>query len=102
MGEDTPRADMYQLYRAADRTSPPAPVMAQAGCTHGLKPILRPTQCLELHSPDSVKAIREAAVSTSPSCAETSCVNASLATGCHASCTAEANDGHLSHRSDPG
>src|SRR5712692_4758714 len=29
-GEDTPRADMYQLYRAADWTSPPAPVVAQA------------------------------------------------------------------------
>ena len=29
-GEDTPRADMYQLYRAADWTSPPAPVIAQA------------------------------------------------------------------------
>src|SRR6266852_3543811 len=28
-GEDTPRADMYQLYRAADWTSPPAPVIAQ-------------------------------------------------------------------------
>ena len=30
-GEDTPGPDMYQLYRAADRTSPPAPVIAQAG-----------------------------------------------------------------------
>src|SRR6266851_1714643 len=29
-GEDTPGADMYQLYGAADRTSPPAPVIAQA------------------------------------------------------------------------
>src|SRR5712691_3054152 len=29
-GEDTPGVDMYQLYRAADRTSPPAPVIAQA------------------------------------------------------------------------
>src|SRR6266851_4391548 len=29
-GEDTPGADMYQLYRAADRTSPPAPAIAQA------------------------------------------------------------------------
>src|SRR6266851_3127493 len=41
-GEDTPRADMYQLYRAADRTSPPAPVIAQAGRTRGLKLIVRP------------------------------------------------------------
>src|SRR5207244_11067828 len=41
-GEDTPGPDMYQLYRAADRTSPPAPVIAQAGCTQGLKLIVRP------------------------------------------------------------
>src|SRR5712664_3126253 len=41
-GRDTPRPDMYQLYRAADRTSPPAPVIAQAGGTRGLKPIVRP------------------------------------------------------------
>src|SRR6266478_5864628 len=33
---------MYQLYRAADRTSPPAPVIAQAGRTRGLKLIVRP------------------------------------------------------------
>ncbi len=33
---------MYQLYRAADRTSPPAPVIAQAGRTHGLKLIVHP------------------------------------------------------------
>jgi len=33
---------MYQLYRAADRTSPPAPVIAQAGCTRALKLIVRP------------------------------------------------------------
>src|SRR5256885_17088646 len=33
---------MYQLYRAADRTSPPAPVIAQAGCTQSLKLIVRP------------------------------------------------------------
>src|SRR6266852_3959832 len=30
LGEDTPSPDMSQLYRAADRTSPPAPVIAQA------------------------------------------------------------------------
>src|SRR3989442_15481218 len=30
-GEDTPRPDMYQLYRAADWTSSPAPVIAQGG-----------------------------------------------------------------------
>ncbi len=41
-GEDTPRPDMYQLYRAADRTSPPAPVIAQAGRTRGLKLIVHP------------------------------------------------------------
>src|SRR5712691_6904787 len=33
---------MYQLYRAADRTSPPAPVIAQAGRTRGLTLIVRP------------------------------------------------------------
>src|SRR5712664_3326336 len=32
---------------------------------------------------------------------ETACLNASRATGCQASCTAEANNGHLSHRGDP-
>ena len=42
-GEDPPGPDMYQLYRAADRTSPPAPVIAQAGCTQGLKLIVRPS-----------------------------------------------------------
>jgi hypothetical protein len=35
-GGDTTQADMYQLYRAADRTSPPAPVIAQAGRTRGV------------------------------------------------------------------
>src|SRR5712664_4889488 len=45
-GRDTPRPDMYQLYRAADRTSPPAPVIAQAGCTRGLKLIVRPSAVL--------------------------------------------------------
>jgi len=30
-GEDTSGADMYQLYRTADRTSSPAPLIAQAG-----------------------------------------------------------------------
>ncbi len=43
-GEDTPRPDVYQLYRAADRTSPPPPVIAQAGCTRALKLIVRPKQ----------------------------------------------------------
>ncbi len=38
---------MYQLYRAADRTSPPAPVIAQAGRTRGLKLIV------EAHDPHS-------------------------------------------------
>ena len=35
---------MYQLYRAADRTSPPAPVIAQAGRTRGLKLIVHPAR----------------------------------------------------------
>src|SRR5712664_4559456 len=35
-GRDTPRPDMYQLYRGADRTSPPVPVIARAGRTRGL------------------------------------------------------------------
>src|SRR5712664_3097439 len=53
-GRDTPRPDMYQLYRAADRTSPPAPVIAQAGGTRGLKPIVRPCHGSPdaLHAPD--------------------------------------------------
>src|SRR5712664_2914232 len=46
-GRDTPRPDMYQLYRGADRTSPPVPVIARAGRTRGLKLIVRPERLQE-------------------------------------------------------
>jgi len=43
---------MYQLYRAPDRTSPPAPVIAQAGCTRGLKLIVRPLRVVKQRGND--------------------------------------------------